>query len=182
MCTAPRRQSRRLCNAFGLSLRSNEKPGLHLPFSSPALEAVRTQIHQWISEKHIHPRLICNFDQVWTTRFRPARKTRMKEASLRGCQKDPLLRSNMLRKMRRALERSLGVPHTEDPNEPSRNGPCVQGGIAANSCVEDWRAPRTLTTLSWSDGFVGRAFLPCVRAPSRKIRGKGSTQILESIS
>lgn len=158
-----RKQAQRLCNKFGLVMRSNEKPGAHLPFDHPSLEAVRTYIRAMIEEKKVNARLCANFDQVWSTRYRPKKKVLIKEASARGQVKDPLCKSMCMRKIRHSLERTLDLAFTEpDPSEPKPpllKDPKVTGGVAASACVEEWRAPRTVCTLSYMDGHVGRSFL-----------------------
>lgn len=173
-----RKQAQRLCNAFGLTPHSNEKPGAHLPYDHGSLEAVRTYIGSLVSEKVVHPRLIGNFDQVWSMRFRPQRKTYMKESSLRGSTKDPHARSSMLRKIRHCLERSLDLPLTEpDPSEPAPprdfRTPRVTGGVAASALVDEWRMPRTVCTLSFCDGHLGRSFVSIrAGAISEELRAK----------
>jgi len=44
----PRDQAQRLANMFGFGPISNEKPGSHLPFDVPELEAVRTYIQNQV--------------------------------------------------------------------------------------------------------------------------------------
>ena len=54
------------------------------------------------------------------------------------------------------LTESLG------PDEnPVAKTPSVTGGKTATCPVESWRTPRTLCTLSWNDGTVGRGFITC---------------------
>ena len=68
-----------------------------------------------------------------------------------------------MRKIRHGLEVSLDMPLTEaDPSTSSHDvlrPPRVLGGNAAAAVVEEWRQPRTLTTLSWIDGAVGRGWV-----------------------
>ena len=82
----PRKQAQRLANMFGFRPVSNEKPGSHLPVDAPELEAVRTYIQNLEKrELIVHhasamqalrqaDRLGGNFDQVWSTIFRPQKK------------------------------------------------------------------------------------------------------------
>lgn len=78
---------------------------------------------------------------------------------------DPIMRSRLLRQIRHNVERSLDMEITEvDPRaqlkeEPSQ--PQVQGQAAASAMVQGWREPRTLTTLSFIDGFVARGYVTC---------------------
>lgn len=159
-----RKRARRLCNTFGITSRANPKPGSHLPFDHPSLERVRLYVTQEASKRGIHERLIGNFDQVWCTDYRPSPKVLGKPATWRNIQKDPLARSKYLRTVRHNIERSLDMTLTEpDPGAKKvKDGPSmpvVTGGPASWATVEAWRSPRTLTTLSFVDGWVGRAFI-----------------------
>ena len=146
---------------YGLRLKSIEKPGAHLAYDSPALEAVRSQIRALIESKHVHPQLVMNFDQVWSLRFRPRKKSYMKDSKMAGVQKDPLTRSMYMRKIRHSLQQCLDLPFSEpNPREPPRilapKPPTVLGGKAACGMIDEWRVPRTVTTLSFADGYCGR--------------------------
>ena len=145
---------------YGLRLKSIEKPGAHLAYDSPALEAVRSQIRALIESKHVHPQLVMNFDQVWSLRFRPRKKSYMKDSKMAGVQKDPLTRSMYMRKIRHSLQQYLDLPFSEpNPREPPRilapKPPTVLGGKAACGMIDEWRVPRTVTTLSFADGYCG---------------------------
>ena len=77
---------------------------------------------------------------------------------------DDLSRSRSMRAIRHILERALDVPYTESmvkDDNPCPPKPKVQGGASATGSVEMWRVPRTLTTLSWRDGTLGRGFITC---------------------
>ena len=135
-----------------------------MPFDSPALEAVRVYIKKVCEDGTVDHRLLCNFDQVWSLRFRPQPKCLQKDPSLKGVQRDPLAQSAMMRKIRHNLERCLDLPFTEeDPSvkqlKTTMATPAVTGGACASAMVEDWRLPRTVTTLSFADGHMGRSFI-----------------------
>ena len=104
-----------------------------------------------------HELMIGNFDQVWSVLFRPKRTTLVK----REAQHDQLSRSIALRKLRHCLERSLDMPLTEafGDKESHVKPPRIQGGNAACVAVDQWRVPRTLCTLSWINGDMGRGFV-----------------------
>lgn len=149
---------------FGFRPVSNEKPGSHLPVDAPELEAVRTYIQSQVHSLHVHPRLVGNFDQVWSTTYRPQKKTWQKDISKRGMAKDQWSRSNAMRSIRHSIERSLDLTLTEDdPHAPKMRTdvrkPQVMGGPAASAVVDEWRVPRSATTLSFADGHVGRLFV-----------------------
>ena len=160
----PRKQAERLCTVFGITSRSNDKPGAHLPFQHHQLEAVRVQAQRLAQEGHVHERLIGNFDQCWSTTFRPNKKTLQKKASLKNEVDDPLVRSALMRRIRHNIERTLDLPLTEpDPSvkvlQTTVKEPAVQGGACAAAMVDAWRVPRTITTLSWIDGHLSRAWI-----------------------
>ena len=64
---------------------------------------------------------------------------------------------------RHRIEEALDLPLTENwPPEKTRgvdSAAHVSGGVAACAPVEQWREPRTVTTLSWLDGHVSRAYV-----------------------
>lgn len=71
-----------------------------------------------------------------------------------------------MRRVRHNLQRCLGLEFTEtDPGvltaKESLKQPRVSGGPAASATVDSWRQPRTLTTLSFIDGHLGRAYITC---------------------
>ena len=55
------------------------------------------------------------------------------------------------------------MPLTErdpsDPSPPEPKPPQVTGGHAASALVDEWRLPRTVCTLSFCDGYLGRSFI-----------------------
>ena len=125
---------------------------------------MHVQVQQLVQTGRVHPRLVLNYDQVWSTAFRPARRTLQKDPSQRGVFKDPLYRSCMLKQIRHNVERSLDLPLTEsDPSikvlREHLPQPRIQGGAAASASVEAWRIPRSVTTLSFIDGHVGRSYI-----------------------
>ena len=58
--TMLRKQAERLCNAFGIISRVNEKPGAHLPYSHPKLEAVRVKVQRATQQGKATIRLMQN--------------------------------------------------------------------------------------------------------------------------
>lgn len=137
-------------------MKSSTKPGKHLPFHHPQQEFLRNWIHLQLGHGVFHPQLVCNFDQVWCTLYSP--KTTTLQVQDKVAQK-----SRSMRALRHCLERALQLDHTESFEEPNIGNlkPKIQGGSAASACVDQWRTPRTLTTLSWRDGRVGRGFITC---------------------
>ena len=77
---------------------------------------------------------------------------------------DPHSSSKTMRIIRHNLERVLCLPITEqDPTalveKISMKAPQVSGGAAASCMVESWRLPRSVTTLSFVDGYMGRGYI-----------------------
>ena len=108
-----------------------------------------------MAKGRFHPRLLCNFDQTWNLNAIPRRKV------LQVAQRvhEPLPKQ----RVRRRLEQALGLEHSDHEElvkAHDKHKLCeIQGGFAANTAIEGWRVPHTLTTLSWVDGFVGRGFV-----------------------
>lgn len=157
-----RKRARRLCNNCGVRPATNEKPGAHLENDHPALEQVRSFVKSWAKNRGCHDRLICNFDQVWTTLHRPQKKCLQRKAAQRN---GDLEKTAYMRRIRHNVQRVLGIDFTEDdPKLQQRSqphAPRVQGSAQAGATVDNWRSPRTLTTLSFIDGYVGRGYVTC---------------------
>ena len=116
-----------------------------------------------MASKGVHPRLVANFDQVWSLQFRPARTCLQRSTNYKGLKEDPLMRSKFLRQVRHNVERALDLDLTE-PNpahqmKENQLMPQIQGQAASTSMVQNWRQPRTLTTLSFVDGYVARGYV-----------------------
>ena len=157
-----RKQAQRLSRKCGLVLCANTKPGRHLPFHHPQMQKVRAWINFQISSGEIHGRLLCNFDQVWSLLFRPCSRSLQSRATLAKPRADPYSTQLSLRKIRHCIERVMDLPIAETFESETKVGSVtVQGGAAACSPVDTYRMPRTLTTVSWADGTMGRGFVTC---------------------
>ena len=125
------------------------------------MNQTRNWINLQLQAAEYHPQLCCNFDQVWSLMYAPKKRTlQLRESGT----VDDLSRSRSMRAIRHILERALDVPYTESmvkDDNPCPPKPKVQGGASATGSVEMWRVPRTLTTLSWRDGTLGRGFITC---------------------
>ena len=100
--------------------------------------------------------LCANYDQVWSTQYRPSKAT----LQCKG-HSDRLARQWSLRSLRHKIELALDVDVTENLQEHRyrhRDTPTVTGGKAC-AVVDGWRIPRTLTTLSWVDGTMSRGYV-----------------------
>lgn len=139
--------------------RANPKPGKHLDFSHPQMKSLRNWCALIMKDQGIHPALVLNFDQVWSVVYNPKAKTIMKSSK----PFDELSKKKSLRSIRHVIERMLGMDHSEFFGEkvPAPMDPSVTGGAAASAAIENWRIPRTLCSLSWRDGTLGRAFITC---------------------
>lgn len=168
-----RKLAQRLCKKCSIGLQSNLKPGKHLPYEHVSMERVRSWVAFQIESGAIDPRVMANFDQVWSMAWRPRKKTLQKKGGEDGV--DSIARSQQLRRARHLIQRFLDKPMTEslDIDSGVVNPPVVRGAAAANVPVEGFRQPRTLTTLSWSDGRLGRGFVTiCSDQCSEKLREK----------
>lgn len=156
-----RKHAQRICRKCGLLPVLNSKPGRHLPYNHPQMEKVRSWVCHQISTGKYDGRLISNFDQVWSLQYRPRAKNLQQRPRV-----DELSRSTALKKIRHCIERVLNLDFTEPMQDKEMDNaevhePNVQGGCAAMGVVDGWRIPRTVTTVSWADGSLGRAFITC---------------------
>jgi len=100
--------------------------------------------------------LIGNFDQVWSLHYKPKKNVLAKS----GAVFDELKKQKAARRMRHCLERCLDLPLTEPFGEMGKSTvQQLQGGMASNVPVEQWRLARTLCTLSWANGDMGRGYI-----------------------
>ena len=155
-------RARRLCNKFGLRPKSNQKPGAHLEWSHPSLEHLRSYIRNETRRRSIHPRLIINFDQVWTTRYRPSKSTLQRTRAENPV--DGVACNSYMKRLRHQVERVLDLEFSDECQASKSNInslPQVQGGPAAAAMIDDWRSPRTLTTCSFIDGYIARGYITC---------------------
>ena len=138
---------------------ANTKPGKHLPPEHPQMQKVRSWLQAQIHSGRCHGQLLCNFDQVWTLMFRPAKSLLNQRDSV-----DELSSSCSLKRLRHCLERCLDLPFTDEVEvQREVHRPRIQGGPGASGSVEQWRAPHTLTTVSWADGTMTRGFVTIKR-------------------
>ena len=96
---------------------------------------------EMVGTKQVHPLLVGNLDQVWTTVHEPAQRVDWEQA-----------------KLTRQLRINLGLGNATLPAqwEPQL---AKDDGYKAVAAVGNWREPRTTTTLSWRNGDVGRLFV-----------------------
>lgn len=138
-------------------------PARHLDFEHPQVQAVRTFVAQCAESHNVCERLVANFDQVWTTTYRHQSKVLHKSVEKLGQHKVEYKPSE--KKMMDAIRKALNVADPgadlEDENEPIgyQPSPPVLNAPAQISPVENWRFPRTTTTLSWSDGELGGSWV-----------------------
>ena len=145
--------ARKTCARVGLHNHDIHKQSKHLHYDHPAMEAVRAYVQQKIKHDGVHPRLIANFDQVWCLQYQPARTI----LGYSGKRKENLKPSDsrMLASIRAAL--GIGGNQEVTAREPAQAPQLnAQGQVQP---VEYARAARTTTTVSWSDGHLGRAYV-----------------------
>ena len=152
---------RRLCNRLGIRPSSVNKQSKHLDMDHPAMEAVRSFVSMCQATHGVEPRLIGNFDQVWTVHYEPPRKVMYKHQQQRGqilnadASQMPSVKS-MVNKIRVAL--SLD-PETASESKVEVCKPRALNAAGQLSPVDYARVARTTTTLSWCDGDLGRAYV-----------------------
>lgn len=159
----------RLCAKLGLKGARISKQSRHVPYSHPSMQEIREWISMATSSQKVDARLMCHFDQVWSVHFEPARRVLWKSAEAGNEMVDPNHKKPsqkaMLEKIREALSNSV----KDTTVEKKKNYEVKQAALGPQSTlvpVDNSRIAKTVTTLSWADGSMGRAY---VTAPSTTI-------------
>ena len=157
-----RKAAERLCKKLGLKGHTVSKQSKHLDYSHPAMEGVRRFVQQVTESNIIHPRLVANFDQVWSVHYEPPSRTYHKPEDQLGKMPSPCPKRSF-RKIIGGLENYLGVALADREHQPEKGKDVCQtvrlnaaGGMNPVDCA---RNPRTCTTLSWRDGELGRSWI-----------------------
>ena len=148
----------KLAKKLGLKTTTVTKQSKHLSYSHPSMEAVRRFVDKVTSTNYVDARLVGNFDQVWSVHYEPPRKVWHKSEDAFGQvnQKNP---KRSLKKIIENLEIYMGVS-SESSSEKNEVCQPVQLNAAGSMNPVDYaRNARTVTTLSWRDGDLGRAWV-----------------------
>ena len=129
--------------------------------NDPLLIAVKEYVKAEVESGAVHPVLVGNFDQVWTTLYEPASRVVWKNAAKQGSVKDLDVEDGKWYKRRHVatqLRISLGL---DTAALKGRSMPSAKKDDAYNSagCVNNWRASHHDHILSWRNGEVGRLFV-----------------------
>ena len=161
LCT--RLATLRLLRRVGFRGHTNRAPGKHLGFEHPHMNAVRLFVAEACDKHSVHPQMICNFDQVWTQLYEHKTKTWFK-----GKEKENKYPSSVkpsMQKIASSIRAALHLETTtgEDVEDKKSNRykvKHVELNAQANvSPIDNWRYPRTTTTISWCDGDLSSAFI-----------------------
>lgn len=148
-----------MCNKLGIRSASVAKQSSHLDYNHPSMIAVRSFISRCQAEHNIEPRLIANFDQVWSTFYEAPRRVLYKHASKRGeifAKKE----KPSIEKMISSIRKALSLTDVEEESHDKEVCKAVKLNAGGNLNPVDYgRVPRTTTTLSWSDGDLGKSFI-----------------------
>lgn len=150
----------RLCNRLGIKLSSVSKQSKHLDYSHPMMESVRSFVAASSTKYNVDQRLIGNFDQVWTMNYEGPRRVLYKHQSKRSQIIENVDMKPSAAKMLASIRKALSLDSVDD--EPKKKEVCqpVSLNAAGNlNPVENARIPRTTTTLSWADGWLGRSYV-----------------------
>lgn len=152
-----KRHVAKICRKVGVRGTTQTRQSRHLPFDDPSMEKIRQFVDVAVSGMEVHPRLICNFDQVWCMQYEPPTRSLFKQQDDKG--KAPADKPSK-RRLRAKIAEILGVGCSGDGEHISSRS--RQAKLCAGSTmvpVEYGRHPRTTTTLSWCDGTLGRAYV-----------------------
>ena len=155
-----RRTTQRVCARLGLKGHSSTKQTRHLAYDHASMQAVRTYVSMLIKQENIDWRLMCHFDQVWTTQYEAAKRVLFKpveqSGQIRSAKQKP-----STEQMLASIKRALNMPCSEDSDSKKKQGYtnptlCAQSTLVP---IEYQRHARTTTTLSFADGTLGRAYV-----------------------
>ena len=134
---------------YGFSLQSNTKPMMHLPRGHPAIQEVIQHVHYLVKEKKVHPRLIMNFDQVWTTLYEPIRKVLKKDVAT-PTGKDPLAAMPQRQQVRARVQEYMGQAVLLPKSERSKVWQAKLADLAGASSPQLVQAWRSWVELTWA--------------------------------
>ena len=160
--TAPRMAAWRLCKRLGLRNALVNKQSKHLSCSHPSMEAVRKYIHMITERNEVEPRLVANFDQVWSVHYEPPKSVLHKnECKFGQLVNSPLQKKRSVAKIVAQLEAYMGV--SSKATMSSQNTKVCElvtlDAPGRMNPVDYNRNARTVTTLSWRDGELGRSWI-----------------------
>ena len=155
----------RMCAKAGIHSAAVGKQTRHLPYNHVSMRAVREWVATAVEYNKVDPRLMAHFDQVWSVHFEPSKRVLWKDASKHSEQKDPMKPSE--KAMLSRLKEALGVPSSEPPKTEHTVEMASLNAQSTLVPVDQARVARTTTTLAWSDGTMGRAY---ITAPSTVVR------------
>ena len=155
----------RLAGKMGLRGSAVSKQTRHLPYGAASMAVIRDWVAMMVHEQQIHPKLIAHFDQVWTVHHAPAKKVMFKPQESTGV--FPTEHSNRpsVKKMLDSIRNALSLPIVDSSTDEQKKGPKIPTLCAQSTLVpvDYQRQSRTTTTLSFSDGTLGAAY---ITAPS----------------
>ena len=186
---SPRFCARRLCTKLGIKAAAVTKPSKHLPYEHSEMEKVRFWVRHCADTHNIHPRLICNMDQVWSTHYECPKRTLYKPQPKRGICPTPYQKPSV-GKIVDDIKKALGLapPNNEaavvqyTPKHPVLN---AEGNL---NPVDYHRLARTTTTISWCDGTLSTAYVTAtnksipqnvVKEMNEELKGVGNLVFVE---
>lgn len=131
----------RFSEKYGFSSFNQDKPMKHLRRDHPQVQQVMDFILTAVKQGEVHPKLLCNFDQVWSCLFEPMRRTLWKTNAGQGA-KDDLSQYPHRQAIRAAMQEHFG--ETVDQPAHIKNSKwkakladvCGTGGV---NTVSGWR-------------------------------------------
>ena len=156
-----RKCAHRLAGKLGLRGSAVSKQTRHLPYDAASMAVVRDWVAMMIHEKQIHPKLICHFDQVWTVHNEPAKRVLFKPQESKGVHAKEFANKPSIQKMLESIRAALSLPPMYPSTGEKKSGPKIPNLCAQSTLVpvEYQRQSRTTTTLSFSDGTLGAAYI-----------------------
>lgn len=128
------------------------------------MNAVRLFVAEACEKHSVHAQMVANFDQVWTQLYEHKTKTWFKGKEKEN--KFPSSTKPSMQKIASSIRSALHLEPTtdeavaEDEASNQYKVKYVELNAQANvSPIDNWRHPRTTTTISWCDGDLSSAFI-----------------------
>ena len=157
----------RLCLKLGLAGARITKQSRHLSYDHPSMKQIREWVSVTTASQEVDARLMCHFDQVWSLHCEPPSRVLWKDQANQGKLFDPKRKQKREQEMIRTIKEALGHGTSDlmQKKDTRPKEPCLNAQSTLLP-LDNARLARTVTTLSWADGSMGRGY---VTAPSKTI-------------
>ena len=122
-----------------------DKPMRHLPRDHPQVQHVTDFINLQITTGSVHPKLVMNFDQIWTCLYEPMRRVLWKGES--SGPKDDLASYPSRQSIRAEMQKHFGQVIQQPKHEKEKAWSVKRADIAGTgqaNTINHWRNPQCI--------------------------------------